>query len=376
MSGDRVGHAVGVVLIAVLVGFAARALAQDGHDHMAIGSTERGAGELTAEWDFAGKKVQLFRSFCAAGECFYSSINPAFLAPETDEDPDDDFYVLNHGTQLGIEIIAADAAVTLNVNGIRLRRPGDSARLGITPGVHVHPSWQVQVPESERGDYRLSFKLTTTTPPYRDSQPFTSVLTNIAPPTVAPTPTPTPRPDAPCTGDCDGDDEVSIEELVLGMKMLIDGGGAAACFAFDANADGRVAIDELMRAVKGALHGCARAPTPTRPPASFRQIQDQIFTPKCAVTACHAAPRGVNDLVLSEGFAYDELVRVEPFIDAARRAGLLRVDPGRPENSFLLIKLTGPPPDQGSRMPLPPAAALSGAEIDLVRDWILQGAPR
>jgi hypothetical protein len=359
-----------------LLAVSAPARAQDGHDHMAIWSTEPGGGELTADWDFAGKKVQLFRSFCAGGECFYSTINPAFLAPEADENLEDDFHVLNDGTQLGIEIIAADAAVTLNVNGIRLRRPGESARLGITPGVHVHPSWQVQAPENEHGDYQLSFKLTTTTLPYRESQPFTSVLTNVAAPTVAPTPTPTPRPDARCTGDCDGDDEVAIEELVLGMKMVMVGNGPGVCPAFDADGDGKVTIDEMMRAVSAALHGCLRTPTPTRPPASLQQIQDQIFTPKCAIASCHAAPSGVNDLVLSEGFAYDELVGVEPFVDAARRAGLLRVDPGRPENSFLLIKLTGPPPDQGSRMPLSPAPALTQAEIDLVGDWILQGAPR
>jgi hypothetical protein len=47
----------------------------------------------------------------------------------------------------------------------------------------------------------------------------------------------------------------------------------------------------------------------------------------------------------------------------------LRVDPGHPENSFLLVKLEGPPPDQGSRMPLT-GAPLTDAEIQRIRDWI------
>ena len=54
-------------------------------------------------------------------------------------------------------------------------------------------------------------------------------------------------------------------------------------------------------------------------------------------------------------------------------AGQLRVDPGRPDNSFLLIKLVGPPLGAGSRMPLL-GDPLDAGQIQLVADWILQGA--
>ena len=54
---------------------------------------------------------------------------------------------------------------------------------------------------------------------------------------------------------------------------------------------------------------------------------------------------------------------------------MLRVDPGHPDNSFLLTKLTGPPLGQGSRMPLT-GDLLSDAEVALIRAWILAGAPR
>jgi hypothetical protein len=51
-----------------------------------------------------------------------------------------------------------------------------------------------------------------------------------------------------------------------------------------------------------------------------------------------------------------------------------RVDPGAPENSFLILKLTQPSSATfGSRMPLI-GSPLGEAQIDAVREWILNGA--
>jgi hypothetical protein len=77
--------------------------------------------------------------------------------------------------------------------------------------------------------------------------------------------------------------------------------------------------------------------------------------------------------VLDAESAHAQLVGVPPTTFSANAAGLLRVAAGDPGKSFLLVKLEGPPPDQGSRMPLglPP---LSPEQIDLVRAWIEQGA--
>jgi hypothetical protein len=80
-----------------------------------------------------------------------------------------------------------------------------------------------------------------------------------------------------------------------------------------------------------------------------------------------------GNLILETGQSYAQLVGVPPDVSTARDAGLLRVDAGHPENCFLLIKLEGPPPDQGSRMPLNDSP-LSEAEIQRIRDWIAQGA--
>lgn len=117
-------------------------------------------------------------------------------------------------------------------------------------------------------------------------------------------------------------------------------------------------------------------PTPTATAAgvTLRRLQDEIFTPRCATQYCHSQQTHSGGLVLEPDLAYGSLVGQPPTVAAARGDGLLRVDPRAPENSFLLVKLSGPTSAAyGSRMPLtgPP---LSAAEIDLVRQWIAAGA--
>jgi hypothetical protein len=105
------------------------------------------------------------------------------------------------------------------------------------------------------------------------------------------------------------------------------------------------------------------------------RIEQQVFTPSCALSSCHggATPRG--DLRLSPGACYDELVGVAADNDAARARGLMRVLPGEVESSFLWMKLGDPEPQFGSRMPRAgnPLAAEPKA---WVRAWIEQGAVR
>jgi hypothetical protein len=101
--------------------------------------------------------------------------------------------------------------------------------------------------------------------------------------------------------------------------------------------------------------------------ALFTQIQDTIFTPVC--TGCHvgaAAPRGLR---LDAGNSFALLVNVP----SSEVPSVLRVAPGNPDASYLVQKIEGTAA-VGARMPLngPP---LPQASIDLVRQWIAQGAP-
>lgn len=120
-------------------------------------------------------------------------------------------------------------------------------------------------------------------------------------------------------------------------------------------------------------------PSPTSSPSpeptvSLAQIQDAIFTPVCATVFCHSSATRSGNLVLEQGRSFQELINVLSDNPAARSAGLLRVRPGDPDSSFLVIKLEGPTPPQGSRMPLllPP---LEVEQIALIRRWITRGAP-
>ena len=80
-------------------------------------------------------------------------------------------------------------------------------------------------------------------------------------------------------------------------------------------------------------------------------------------------------LVLVEGQSYANLVNVEPQNAAAQQAGMLRVIPFNPDNSFLVVKLENPTLAMGSRMPLG-KLPLSADQIQLIRNWIAAGAPQ
>jgi hypothetical protein len=366
----RKGAGLLVLSLALACGAATPAVAQ--HDHIALWSTEPGGGALTAEYDFDNRKVRVFQSFCTAGDgpCLFTSVDPAFLAP-TEDDEGDEFHPIRDGTRISLEIVAIDAALTLSVSGNRLDAPGKTAALGIMPDIHNHPSWQLLVPKGEIGDYAVSFKLTTTSPLYAESEPFTTIVTNDVP-TPAPTPTATPSPTPiPCPGDCNSDRVVTIDELVQAINEAL-GRQPLTCSGLDADGDGVVTVGEVIAAVGMALGGCPAEPTPA--PVDFQRIQDEIFTPSCLGSGCHNARDRAQNLVLEEGEARGNLVGVRPLNFAAASAGLMLVDPGRPETSFLLVKLGNPRPDFGSRMPLdlPP---LSGADIEMVRNWIAAGAP-
>jgi hypothetical protein len=126
------------------------------------------------------------------------------------------------------------------------------------------------------------------------------------------------------------------------------------------------------------LAGCGTVKSPTEPaPAAggavftFAQIQQQIFTPTCARSGCHAASTASEGLVLDAGRSYALLVG-----HAATEASALdRVQPGRPESSYLILKLRGDPSISGLRMPQNGPPFLTAAQIDGIAGWIRAGAP-
>jgi hypothetical protein len=74
-------------------------------------------------------------------------------------------------------------------------------------------------------------------------------------------------------------------------------------------------------------------------------------------------------LSLQVGFSYDQLVGV-PSVEVPE---LLRVDPGQPDDSYLVMKIEGAPGITGGRMPLG-LSPLSAKQIATIRAWIADGA--
>src|SRR5262249_46486276 len=92
----------------------------------------------------------------------------------------------------------------------------------------------------------------------------TTARTFTPPPLISPTPTPT-HPEVEhtiCAGDCNGDGTVTIDELVLGVHIALEGAGS--CPLLECNGpDLGVSLNCLVRGVNYALGGCASPPPQT-----------------------------------------------------------------------------------------------------------------
>jgi len=110
-------------------------------------------------------------------------------------------------------------------------------------------------------------------------------------------------------------------------------------------------------------------PIPIGPPvvSDFQEIQDTVFTPIC--TQCHIGAGAPQGLRLDAANSYALLVNMP----SGEVPSLLRVNPGNPNQSYLVQKISGTQ-SVGSRMPLG-QAPLPQDRIDLIRQWIASGAP-
>ena len=99
---------------------------------------------------------------------------------------------------------------------------------------------------------------------------------------------------------------------------------------------------------------------------TFSSIQANVFDPEC--TVCHAGANAPLGLRLDEMNSYGMLVG----IPSVQEPGILRVDPGETDLSYLIHKLEGTA-SIGGRMPLN-APALPQSTIAFIRQWITDGA--
>jgi len=113
--------------------------------------------------------------------------------------------------------------------------------------------------------------------------------------------------------------------------------------------------------------------TVSAPPqnVSYATQLQPILTSTCTGVACHDATQPAEGLNLTAAASYTELFNKPSSQCAASKL----VEPGAPERSYLVMKLQGSGPCFiGTRMPKA-SAALTTDKLQLVRDWIFNGAP-
>lgn len=147
-------------------------------------------------------------------------------------------------------------------------------------------------------------------------------------------------------------------------QLVLKGSGAAPILdlnsnALDGNKDG-VAGDDY------AISFVVQSPNNAPLQATWRSIQDNIFTPSCVV--CHSGGSAPEGLQLDEANSYTMLINIA----SEQEPSILRVAPNNANNSYLIQKLEGTAAS-GSQMPRG-GPALSQETIDVVREWINNGA--
>ena len=190
----RTGRGVRIALaaLALFVGVPVDAGAQvvDPGD-FSIYSTAQGGGALATDFAFAPSEV--FQSACLGGFCLYSATDPGFI---TRDDAPAGLFPLASGTSVAIEIVSIADEASVLVGSKLLDAAGESASLGVAPGLHLHPTWQVTIPAggSTASSFPVTFRLTTSGA-YAESQAYTlSLFVAGQGPTPGPTPSPSPKP--------------------------------------------------------------------------------------------------------------------------------------------------------------------------------------
>ncbi len=120
--------------------------------------------------------------------------------------------------------------------------------------------------------------------------------------------------------------------------------------------------------------GPAPAPTATPAPSdsTFTSIYNDIFVGAgCANGSCHGANAGELSFDTQQT-AYEGLVDVAAMGTVCAETEMIRVDPGNPDGSLLMNKVSSEEPACGDTMPI--AGMLEPEQIQRIRAWIADGA--
>lgn len=134
--------------------------------------------------------------------------------------------------------------------------------------------------------------------------------------------------------------------------------------------DGRIVLAACCLLAAGCGGSSGPGPVMTPPEdVTLADVQNQVFTPSCALPGCHTGPVPALGLDLSAGATAGTAIGV----NAIERPDLMRVEPFDSANSYLFMKVTDADGILGDPMPAD-ADPLGTADLMLIQDWIDQGA--
>jgi len=117
--------------------------------------------------------------------------------------------------------------------------------------------------------------------------------------------------------------------------------------------------------------------TPAIPIVRLSRNVQPIVDQSCAVAGCHLGPVSAQGMDLSAGKTFSSTVEVK----SKEIPRLLRITPGKPDDSYLVQKIEGRPGIAGLQEPPGcPGPPLNGAQcpsvedITVIRQWITEGA--
>lgn len=180
------------------------------------------------------------------------------------------------------------------------------------------------------------------------------------------------------TLDADATDDLGVVEVRFVANGVLIGSDTTAPYSIDWDTttatNGQVTLTAEAEDAAGNVGVSADVVVTVQnaAPVTLQQIQTQIFTPTCSVPGCHSGPTGPvlpTGMDLTAGNSRASLVDV-----LSLQVALNRVEPGQPDDSYLIRKLEGGPGIVNNRMPLG-GPFLDQQTIDMVRQWISDGAP-
>ena len=131
------------------------------------------------------------------------------------------------------------------------------------------------------------------------------------------------------------------------------------------NGDGLNSVGQPIGSTSSSSGGSGGTGSVT---ADFESIQENVFTPICS--PCHSGASAPEGLMLDAAHSYNLIVGVK----SSEVPTLDRIQPGQPDQSYLVLKIEGAAGIVGSQMPLH-ETPLPQTTIDAIRQWITNGAP-